>query len=53
MFYNEIRWFADTFFAKKIKEFAFKRFILEKYGNHLRSLRRMRPDDRGMDKTTT
>jgi ubiquinol oxidase len=49
-----LRWFADTFFAKR---YGHRAVVLETVAgvpgmvagmwNHLRSLRRMRPDDRG------
>ena len=52
------RWFADTFFAKR---YGHRAVILETVAgvpgmvagmwNHLRSLRRMQPDDRGWIKT--
>lgn len=52
------RWFADTFFAKR---YGHRAVILETVAgvpgmvagmwNHLRSLRRMKPDDRGWIKT--
>ena len=53
-FTMRLRWFADTFFAKR---YGHRAVVLETVAgvpgmvagmwNHLRSLRRMRPDDRG------
>ena len=53
-----LRWFADTFFAKR---YGHRAVVLETVAgvpgmvagmwNHLRSLRRMQPDDRGWIKT--
>lgn len=53
-----MRWFADTFFAKR---YGHRAVVLETVAgvpgmvagmwNHLRSLRRMQPDDRGWIKT--
>ena len=53
-FTMRLRWFADTFFAKR---YGHRAVVLETIAgvpgmvagmwNHLRSLRRMRPDDRG------
>jgi ubiquinol oxidase len=53
-----LRWFADTFFAKR---YGHRAVVLETVAgvpgmvagmwNHLRSLRRMKPDDRGWIKT--
>lgn len=53
-----MRWFADTFFAKR---YGHRAVVLETVAgvpgmvagmwNHLRSLRRMKPDDRGWIKT--
>ena len=53
-----LRWFADTFFAKR---YGHRAVVLETVAgvpgmvagmwNHLRSLRKMKPDDRGWIKT--
>ena len=57
-FTMRLRWFADTFFAKR---YGHRAVVLETVAgvpgmvagmwNHLRSLRKMRPDDRGWIKT--
>ena len=51
---NFFKWFADTFFAKS---YGHRAVVLETVAgvpgmwNHLRSLRKMQPDDRGWIKT--
>ena len=57
-FTMRLRWFADTFFAKRYRHRA---VVLETVAgvpgmgagmwNHLRSLRKMKPDDRGWIRT--
>ena len=57
-FTMRLRWFADTFFAKR---YGHRAVVLETVAgvpgmvagmwNHLRSLRKMKPDDRGWIKT--
>ena len=57
-FTMRLRWFADTFFAKR---YGHRAVVLETVAgvpgmvagmwNHLRSLRKMQPDDRGWIKT--